>query len=55
MTAAAALRDIDRGIDGDAHVGHMQRGRVVDAVTHKSHDVLLVLERPDDSLLVRGR
>ena len=44
MTAAAGLGDIDRGIDGDAHVGHMQRGRVVDAVAHEADDVPLVLQ-----------
>ena len=49
------LGDIDGGIDGDAHVGRVQRGRVVDAVAHEADDVPLVLERPDDPLLVRGR
>jgi hypothetical protein len=34
-------------------IGNVERGRVIDAVAHEAHDMLLMLERANDPLLVR--
>jgi len=39
---------------GDADVGELERGGVVDAVARHGHDVPVVLEQPHDVLLVLG-
>ena len=49
------LRDVDRGVHGDSDVGRVNRGRVVDPVTHETHRVAARLQRTHDPLFVSGR
>ena len=49
------LGDVDRGVDGDAHVGRLHREHIVDAVAHEADDVPLGPQRLDDLLLLVGR
>ena len=49
------LRDVGAGdAHGDADIGGLERGRVVDAVAGHGDDVALALERADDPQLVLG-
>ena len=47
-------RDVDRLRDGDADVGDVQRGGVVDAVAEEGHGVTALLQREHDALLLLG-
>ena len=47
-------RDVDCAHDGDADVGGVQRGGVVDAVAQEGDDVAAVLECEDDPIFLRG-
>ena len=49
------LGDIDGRIDGDADIGGMQGGRVIDAVAHEADDMAAPLQGQDDAVLLRGR
>src|SRR5271165_4287747 len=49
------LGDIDRSVDGNAHVGSMQRRRVVDTVAEKADDMAAVLQPKDDPVLLNRR
>ena len=46
------FRDVDGLIHGDADVGRVQRGRIVDAVPEIADDVTGLLEREHDALLL---
>ena len=48
----AFARDIDRGVDRNAHVGEVQRRRIVDPVAHIADRVPRLLQRADDALLL---
>ena len=48
-------RDVHRRRDGDAHIGGVQRRRVVDAVAHVADHVAAVLQREDDAVLLHRR
>jgi hypothetical protein len=52
MKSAELLGHVHRGIHRDAHVGRVQRGRVVDAVAHVADHVAGLLQRQDDALLL---
>src|SRR4029077_4427151 len=47
------LSDIDAAIHGNTDIRHTQCGSVIDAIAHKSHNVLFLPQGSDDSLLVR--
>ena len=53
--SAASLAMSTGAVDGDAHVGGPQRGRIVDAVAQEADDVPLALQGADHPLLVGGR
>ncbi len=47
-------RDVDGARDRDAHVGGVQRRRVVDSIAEKPHDVTRPLQREQDARLLAG-
>ena len=49
------LGDVHGRIDGDADIGGMQRGRVVDAVAEEADHMAAPLQRQDDAVLLGGR
>ena len=49
------LGDVDRGVDGNAHIRRAHRRSVVDAVAHVAHDMAALLQGGDDALLLRRR
>jgi hypothetical protein len=46
------LGDIDGTLDGDAHIGGVKGGSIVDAVAHVSYDAARLFEREDDAFLL---
>ena len=48
-------RDVGRRHHRNAHVGRMERRRVIDAVAHVSHHVASTLQRENDSVLLGRR
>ena len=53
--SAASLAMSTARVDGDAHVGGPQGGRIVDAVAQEADDVPLALQSADHPLLVGRR
>ena len=49
------LGDIHGRIDGDADIGGMQGGGVIDAVAHEAHHMAAPLQGQDDAVLLGGR
>ena len=47
--------NIRRGHHGNADIGGVQRGRVIDAVAHETHDVSSTLQSKNDAVLLRRR
>ena len=45
-------RHLDRGGDGDPHVGGVKGGRVVDAVAQEPHDVAAPFQGEEDPVLL---
>jgi hypothetical protein len=48
-------RDVGGALDRNADIRRMKRWRIVDPVTHESHDVATAFQRENDSILLRRR